>query len=64
MMVEDRIGKEGTEGLVVLGDFNAHLILLGAKDNDINGRMVLDWLDWLGNVRDYLHGEGGNNVVQ
>ena len=44
-IVESRIEKEGTEGLIVMGDFNAHLIMLGAKDNDINGRMVLEWLD-------------------
>ena len=44
-MVEGRIEKEGDEGLVVRGDFNAHLELLGAKEDDINGRMVLDWLD-------------------
>ena len=44
-MVESRIVTGRDEGLVLLGDFNAHLKILGAKDNDINGKMVLDWLE-------------------
>ncbi|CAL4106290.1 unnamed protein product, partial [Meganyctiphanes norvegica] len=33
------------EALVVLGDFNAHIGLLGAQTIDRNGRMILKWLN-------------------
>ena len=41
------VRNSANETLVILGDFNAHLEILKHKKNNINGSMVMKWLDKL-----------------
>ena len=44
--VEKAIRENKMEGLMVLGDMNAHLRLLEEdKRDDINGKMIMDWME-------------------
>ena len=43
--VERMIKGNKRKGLIVLGDFNGHLGLLEDRRDDINGEMVMKWLD-------------------
>ena len=45
--IEKAIEENTNEGLMVLGDFNAHLKRLDGRRTDENGRMVLEWIDKL-----------------
>ena len=43
--VERMVKDNKRKGLIVLGDFNGHLGLLEDRRDDINGEMVMKWLD-------------------
>ena len=42
--IEERIEKNSSRGVVVLGDVNGHLEILEDRREDINGRMIMDWM--------------------
>ena len=33
------------EGLMIMGDFNGHLKMIDGKDDDENGKMILEWIE-------------------
>ena len=43
--VERMIRGNTKKGLLVMGDFNAHLGILEDRREDVNGMMVMEWLD-------------------
>ena len=43
--IERAMEDNNSEGLIILGDFNAHLERLDGRKTDENGRMVLEWID-------------------
>ena len=43
--IERAMEDNNSEGLIILGDFNAHLERLDVRKTDENGRMVLEWID-------------------
>ena len=43
--IEKAMEENTSEGLMVLGDFNAHIEKLDGRRTDENGRMVLEWID-------------------
>ena len=43
--VESKIKKNESECLLVLGDLNAHSSLLEDKREDVNGKMVKEWIE-------------------
>ncbi|CAL4162554.1 unnamed protein product [Meganyctiphanes norvegica] len=44
--IEEKIKENKKEGLIILGDFNAHMeILEPDRKNDANGKMISDWCD-------------------
>ena len=44
--IEEKIKENKKEGLIILGDFNAHMeILEPDRKNDVNGKMISDWCD-------------------
>ena len=45
--IEKAMEENTSEGLMVLGDFNAHLKRLDGRRTDENGKMVLEWIDKL-----------------
>ena len=46
--VEERIINNEKKGLMILGDFNGHLSLLENRKEDMNGKMVLEWMEEFG----------------
>ena len=42
--VEALIEGNEKEGLIVMGDFNGHITMIDGKEQDANGRMLLEWL--------------------
>ena len=42
--IEERIESNSSKGLVVLGDMNGHLEILEDRREDINGKMIMDWV--------------------
>ena len=43
--VEDRIEDNDKDGLIILGDMNGHIERLDGRKEDINGKMIWEWLD-------------------
>ena len=48
--VEKLIENNEQEALMVLGDFNGHLKILDGRENDRNGRMIMEWVESYGLV--------------
>ena len=43
--IENKIENNKKEGLMILGDFNAHLEILDGRKEDENGKMINKWLN-------------------
>lgn len=43
--IEEIIEKKGEENLMIVGDFNGHVGFKGKQAVDVNGNMILDWLE-------------------
>ena len=43
--IEEIIGKNSEENLMIVGDFNGHVGFKGKQTVDVNGNMILDWLE-------------------
>lgn len=48
--IEKIIEKNENEGLIIAGDFNGHLRAIDGRDDDINGRMLMEWVDEQGMI--------------
>ena len=42
--IEQIIESNTKEGLIIAGDFNGHLRMIDGKEDDINGKMLLEWI--------------------
>ena len=42
--IENIIEKNEKDGLIIAGDFNGHLRMLDGKEDDENGKMLLEWV--------------------
>ena len=43
--IEKMIENNRKEGLLIVGDFNGHLEELDGRKDDLNGKMVMEWID-------------------
>ena len=43
--IEKMIEKNKKEGLLIVGDFNGHLEELDGRKDDLNGKMVMEWMN-------------------
>lgn len=43
--IESKIEKNDKEGLIIAGDFNGHLKAIDGREDDVNGRMLIEWVE-------------------
>ena len=43
--MEKIIENNNKEGLILAGDFNGHLRMIDGRDNDDNGKMLMEWVE-------------------